>query len=232
MANEPIKVLVVDDEPNIRDLLTTSLRFNGYSVYAVGNGNDAVVAAEKGKPDIILLDVMLPDQSGFAVTKKLRSMGIDVPVLFLTARDETEDKVTGLTVGGDDLDAEGKRLLVHRRQLAGLQGPASGGQVYLATGALLEGRVEGRPGLRDLVLIVLVHLGELVEFLIEAVVVEVGFWAFLFEGNVGGFGFEDWVLRHFDIDHLAEFEDGGLQNIQALLQLRGEPLLLAEVLGQ
>ncbi|MEY2674633.1 MAG: hypothetical protein RLZZ514_1198 [Actinomycetota bacterium] len=102
MANEPIKVLVVDDEPNIRDLLTTSLRFNGYSVYAVGNGNDAVAAAEKGKPDIILLDVMLPDQSGFAVTKKLRSMGIDVPVLFLTARDETEDKVTGLTVGGDD----------------------------------------------------------------------------------------------------------------------------------
>jgi two-component system OmpR family response regulator len=102
MANEPIKVLVVDDEPNIRDLLTTSLRFNGYSVYAVGNGSDAVVAAEKGKPDIILLDVMLPDQSGFAVTKKLRSMGIDVPVLFLTARDETEDKVTGLTVGGDD----------------------------------------------------------------------------------------------------------------------------------
>ena len=102
MANEPIKVLVVDDEPNIRDLLTTSLRFNGYSVYAVGNGNDAVAAAEKGKPDIILLDVMLPDQSGFAVTKKIRSMGIDVPVLFLTARDETEDKVTGLTVGGDD----------------------------------------------------------------------------------------------------------------------------------
>jgi two-component system OmpR family response regulator len=102
MATEPIKVLVVDDEPNIRDLLTTSLRFNGFSVYAVANGNDAVTAAEKGKPDIILLDVMLPDQSGFAVTKKIRSMGIDVPVLFLTARDETEDKVTGLTVGGDD----------------------------------------------------------------------------------------------------------------------------------
>lgn len=102
MATEPIKVLVVDDEPNIRDLLTTSLKFNGFSVYAVGNGKDAVTAAEKGKPDIILLDVMLPDQSGFAVTKKLRSMDIDVPVLFLTARDETEDKITGLTVGGDD----------------------------------------------------------------------------------------------------------------------------------
>ncbi len=102
MATEPIKVLVVDDEPNIRDLLSTSLKFNGFSVYAVGNGNDAVLAAEKGKPDIILLDVMLPDQSGFAVTKKIRAMGIDVPVLFLSARDETEDKITGLTVGGDD----------------------------------------------------------------------------------------------------------------------------------
>lgn len=102
MASEPIKVLVVDDEPNIRDLLTTSLRFNGFAVYSVGNGNDAVVAAEKGNPDIILLDVMLPDMSGFAVTKKLRSMGIEIPVLFLTARDETEDKITGLTIGGDD----------------------------------------------------------------------------------------------------------------------------------
>ena len=69
---------------------------------AVGNGADAVNAAEKGAPDIILLDVMLPDMNGFSVTKKLRSMGINAPVLFLTARDETADKVTGLTVGGDD----------------------------------------------------------------------------------------------------------------------------------
>jgi two-component system OmpR family response regulator len=61
-----------------------------------------VHAAEKGEPDIILLDVMLPDMNGFSVTKKIRSMGITAPVLFLTARDETEDKVTGLTVGGDD----------------------------------------------------------------------------------------------------------------------------------
>ena len=99
---ENVKVLVVDDEPNIRDLLSTSLRFAGYSVYAVGNGAEAVMAAEKGAPDIILLDVMLPDMNGFSVTKKIRSMGIDAPVLFLTARDETQDKVTGLTVGGDD----------------------------------------------------------------------------------------------------------------------------------
>lgn len=99
---EPIKVLVVDDEPNIRDLLASGLRFAGFSVLAVGNGNDAVVAAEKGNPDLILLDVMLPDMSGFSVTKKLRSMDILAPVLFLTARDEVEDKITGLTVGGDD----------------------------------------------------------------------------------------------------------------------------------
>ena len=99
---EPTKILVVDDEPNIRDLLASGLRFAGFSVLAVGNGNDAVVAAEKGKPDLILLDVMLPDMSGFSVTKKLRSMNILAPVLFLTARDEVEDKITGLTVGGDD----------------------------------------------------------------------------------------------------------------------------------
>jgi two-component system OmpR family response regulator len=99
---EPTKILVVDDEPNIRDLLASGLRFAGFSVLAVGNGNDAVAAAEKGKPDLILLDVMLPDMSGFTVTKKLRSMNILAPVLFLTARDEVEDKITGLTVGGDD----------------------------------------------------------------------------------------------------------------------------------
>ena len=97
-----IKVLIVDDEPNIRDLLATSLRFAGFSIHAVGNGADAVAAAEKGEPDIILLDVMLPDMNGFSVTKKIRSLGITAPVLFLTARDDTEDKITGLTVGGDD----------------------------------------------------------------------------------------------------------------------------------
>ena len=99
---ENVKVLIVDDEPNIRDLLSTSLRFAGFNVHAVANGADAVHAAEKGEPDIILLDVMLPDMNGFSVTKKIRSMGITAPVLFLTARDETEDKITGLTVGGDD----------------------------------------------------------------------------------------------------------------------------------
>jgi two-component system OmpR family response regulator len=99
---ENIKVLVVDDEPSIRDLLSRQLRFAGFSVAAVGNGNDAVVAAEKSNPDIILLDVMLPDMNGFSVTKAIRAKGLDVPVLFLSARDEEADRVTGLTVGGDD----------------------------------------------------------------------------------------------------------------------------------
>lgn len=96
------KILVVDDEPNIRDLLTASLKFAGYEVAAAANGNDAINRALDWTPDLILLDVMLPDISGFGVTKKLRSAGSEVPVLFLTARDETQDKITGLTVGGDD----------------------------------------------------------------------------------------------------------------------------------
>lgn len=99
---ENIKVLVVDDEPSIRDLLSRQLRFAGFSVAAVSNGNDAVLAAEKSNPDIILLDVMLPDMNGFSVTKAIRAKGIEVPVLFLSARDEEADRVTGLTVGGDD----------------------------------------------------------------------------------------------------------------------------------
>ena len=97
-----IKVLVVDDEPNIRDLLSASLKFAGYQVQTAINGKQAVESAVTWQPDIIVLDVMLPDMNGFSITKKLRSMDVNTPVLFLTARDETQDKITGLTVGGDD----------------------------------------------------------------------------------------------------------------------------------
>jgi two-component system OmpR family response regulator len=96
------RVLIVDDEPNIRDLLATSLRFAGFDIQTAANGTAAVTAVTESEPDIILLDVMLPDMNGFSVTKKLRSAGIQAPILFLTARDEVEDKITGLTVGGDD----------------------------------------------------------------------------------------------------------------------------------
>lgn len=95
-------MLVVDDEPNIRDLLSASLRFQGHQVLTAANGNEAINKIVDNQPDVVLLDVMLPDISGFGVTKKIRSLGIEVPILFLTARDDTEDKVTGLTVGGDD----------------------------------------------------------------------------------------------------------------------------------
>ena len=99
---EAVKVLVVDDEPNIRDLLSASLRFAGHQVATAANGTDAVTRIVDWQPDIVLLDVMLPDVSCFGVTKKIRGMGIETPILFLTARDDTEDKITGLTVGGDD----------------------------------------------------------------------------------------------------------------------------------
>ncbi|MEN9715080.1 MAG: hypothetical protein RJA35_547 [Actinomycetota bacterium] len=97
-----IKVLIVDDEASIRDLLTRALRFEDFETHAVGNGEDAIKAIAAFEPDIILLDVMLPDMNGFSITKKIRSQGVTTPVLFLTAKDEAEHKVQGLTVGGDD----------------------------------------------------------------------------------------------------------------------------------
>lgn len=96
------RLLVVDDEPNIRDLLATSLRFAGFEVFTAATGNEAIQQATKNQPDLMVLDVMLPDMDGFTVTRRLRDRGELYPILFLTARDETKDKVAGLTVGGDD----------------------------------------------------------------------------------------------------------------------------------
>ena len=96
------RILVVDDEPNIRDLLITSLRFAGFQVRAVSNGAQTISAVLEEEPDLIVLDVMLPDMNGFSVTKRLRSAGYTAPILFLTAKDETEDKIEGLNAGGDD----------------------------------------------------------------------------------------------------------------------------------
>ncbi len=96
------KLLVVDDEPNIRELLATSLRFAGFEVAAAANGREALDTVEEFSPDLAVLDVMLPDMDGFTVTRRLRSAGKHFPVVFLTARDDTDDKITGLTVGGDD----------------------------------------------------------------------------------------------------------------------------------
>jgi len=95
------RLLVVDDEPNIRELLSVSLRFSGFDVTAAATGRDALDAAERDPPDLVVLDVMLPDLDGFQVARRLREAR-QVPILFLTARDAVQDKVTGLTLGGDD----------------------------------------------------------------------------------------------------------------------------------
>jgi two-component system OmpR family response regulator len=96
------QVLVVDDEPNIRELVQVALKFHGCSVTTAGTGKDALRQAEADRPDLIVLDVMLPDMDGFEVCRRLRAAGNEVPVIFLTARDTSSDTVTGLALGGDD----------------------------------------------------------------------------------------------------------------------------------
>ncbi|WP_406129500.1 response regulator transcription factor [Streptomyces sp. NBC_00989] len=106
-------LLVVDDEPNIRELLSASLRFAGFKVVSAATGAEAMVAVARERPDLVVLDIMLPDMDGFTVVRRLReesgihgrSAAVEkdrLPVLFLTARDGVEDKVSGLTAGGDD----------------------------------------------------------------------------------------------------------------------------------
>jgi two-component system OmpR family response regulator len=96
------KVLVVDDEPNICALLSATLRLIEFDVRVANGGHEALAAAEEFEPDIVVLDVMLPDFDGFEVAQRLRASGRQVPVLFLTARDALADRISGLTVGGDD----------------------------------------------------------------------------------------------------------------------------------
>jgi two-component system OmpR family response regulator len=96
------RILVVDDEPYITDLLGAALRFEGFSVETAATGGDAIHLTQRGHHDLVLLDVMLPDVDGTEVCRRMRAQGNRTPVLFLTARDATEDKVGGLTAGGDD----------------------------------------------------------------------------------------------------------------------------------
>ena len=101
-TKDAARLLVVDAEPNIRDLLASSLRYTGFEVITAANGSEAINQAESTNPDLIVLDVMLPDVDGFTVTRRLRENGFTIPILFLTAKDDMSDKVQGLTVGGDD----------------------------------------------------------------------------------------------------------------------------------
>ncbi|MCO7238762.1 response regulator transcription factor [Aeromicrobium sp. CnD17-E] len=98
----PLRVLVVDDEPNIAELLMMALRYEGWDVRTAATGRDAVATAREHGPDVIVLDWMLPDVDGLEVLRRVRQHDDRVPVLFLTARDAVEDRVAGLTAGGDD----------------------------------------------------------------------------------------------------------------------------------
>jgi len=104
--NNATRVLVVDDEPNITDLVATALRYEGFEIATAGSGRTAIDRVATFRPHLVVLDVMLPDLDGFEVARRLRQEGRRVPILFLTARDATEDKVRGLTLGGDDYVAK------------------------------------------------------------------------------------------------------------------------------
>ncbi|GAA2882767.1 DNA-binding response regulator [Actinoplanes cyaneus] len=96
------RLLVVDDEATVRELLSEALRFAGFAVSSAATGAEAVAAAVREPPDLVVLDVMLPGMDGFEVLRRLRAAGVRVPVLFLSAKDAPDDKIAGLTVGGDD----------------------------------------------------------------------------------------------------------------------------------
>jgi two-component system OmpR family response regulator len=97
-----LRVLVVDDESAIRDLVATALRYEGFETFAASSGLEAIHAVNSHRPHLVLLDVQMPDLDGFSVQARMQAAGVKVPVIFLTARDGTADKVRGLTVGADD----------------------------------------------------------------------------------------------------------------------------------
>src|ERR1700678_3603812 len=118
----PVRVLVVDDEPSLAELLSSVLRYEGWSVQTAGSGAEAVRSGRDFRPDAVVLDIMLPDFDGLEVMRRLRAELPGVCVLFLTARDAVEDRVAGLTAGGDDHATKTGRLeevLLWRRGLRG-----------------------------------------------------------------------------------------------------------------
>ncbi|MFD2090034.1 response regulator transcription factor [Blastococcus deserti] len=133
------RLLVVDDEPNIRELLSASLRYAGFEVATAADGQEALALADSFRPDLLVLDVMMPGLDGFGVVRRLRQSGRHTPVLFLTARDAAEDKVSGLTLGGDDyvtkpfsLDEVIARIRAVLRRTAGAQQAADAPRLTFA----------------------------------------------------------------------------------------------------
>jgi len=101
-GDEPRRALVVDDEENVAYVVSTALRLDGWDTVISGTGREAMTQVQRFQPDVIVLDVMLPDANGFDLCQRFRRDGIATPVIFLTARDATDDRVRGLTIGGDD----------------------------------------------------------------------------------------------------------------------------------
>ena len=101
-GNPPVRALVVDDERSLSELLAMALRYEGWEVQTAGNGNEALTAARNFHPDVMVLDIMMPELDGMGVIRRMREEGLDVPVLFLSARDAVDDRIAGLTAGGDD----------------------------------------------------------------------------------------------------------------------------------
>jgi two-component system, OmpR family, response regulator len=130
------RVLVVDDEANIVEVISMALRYQGFEVETAGTGRDAVAAVTRFKPHLMVLDVMLPDMEGFEVAERLGAQRAGVPIIFLTARDSTEDKVRGLTGGGDDYVTKPfslEELVARIRTIlrrTGLASPESGRLVF------------------------------------------------------------------------------------------------------
>ena len=135
-VSETQRVLVVDDEPNIADVISMALRYQGFEVETAGDGASALRAVASFRPHLMVLDIMLPDMEGFEVARRLGAQRAHIPIVFLTARDATEDKVRGLTMGGDDYVTKPfslEELVARIRTIlrrAGVSGPESNRLVF------------------------------------------------------------------------------------------------------
>jgi len=154
--SEPVRLLVVDDEPHIADLVATVARYEGWQAVTAGSGKAALTEAAAFAPDIVVLDLMLPDLDGFTVLDRLRENGNAVPVVFLTAKDATADRIAGLTRGGDDYlvkpfsveELMARLRAVLRRSHGGAQSAARGAVLRVGDLTLDEDSREVRRGER------------------------------------------------------------------------------------
>jgi two-component system OmpR family response regulator len=165
-----LRVLVVDDESSITELVSLGLRYEGFEVLSAADGRGALRAVREFEPALVILDVRMPDIDGFEVCRRMRADGIWVPVIFLTARDATEDKVAGLTIGGDDyltkpfsLDELVARVRAIVRRAIGAGEQAASSRLQFADLTLDEDRLEVYRGDR-LIALTPTEFGELLSF--------------------------------------------------------------------